>query len=75
MTSYTVTAMNGGHDRTCDSLEAARAFAGELLGENDSLDIHITDEKGKRHLTSEQHEFVGAATDSTICRSRTRTVY
>ena len=63
MSIYTVTAMTGGHDQTFDSLEAARAYAGELLGENDSLDIHITDETGKRHLTAEQLKFVETATD------------
>ena len=57
-TVYTVTAMSGGHDRTFDSLEAAREYASELLGENDSLDIHITDENGRRHLTYAQLEFV-----------------
>lgn len=49
MTSYTVTAMSGGNDKAFDSLEAARAYARELLGENDSLDIH---------LTADQREFV-----------------
>ena len=63
MSIYTVTAMTGGHDQTFDSLEAARAYAGELLGENDSLDIHITDETGLRHLTSKQLAFVETATD------------
>ena len=41
-----------------DSLEAAREYAGELLGENDSLDIQITDENGQHHLTYAQLEFV-----------------
>ncbi|MCY3864247.1 MAG: hypothetical protein OXG68_02300 [Chloroflexi bacterium] len=63
MSSYTVTAMTGGHDRTFANLEAARAYASGLLGENDSLDIRITDETGQRHLTSEQLDFVEAATD------------
>ena len=57
--------MNGGHDRAFASLEAAHAYAGELLGENDSLDLHITDETGQRHLTAEQREFVDEATDPT----------
>ena len=61
MSRYTVTAMSGGNDKTFDSLEAARAYAGELLGENDSLDIHITDGEGLRYLTSEQLALVEAA--------------
>ena len=71
MPSYTVTAMKGGHDRTFSSLEDARSYAGELTGENDSLDIHITDDKGRRHLTAEQREFVDEATDITKVQPET----
>ena len=56
-TRYTVEALTGGGE-SFDSLEAAREYAGELLGENDSLDIQITDENGQHHLTYAQLEFV-----------------
>ena len=54
---YTVTAMNGGHDRSFDSVEDASQYANEILGVNDSLDISITDETGETHLTDPQLEF------------------
>ena len=59
--SYTVTAMSGGHDRTFGSLEAAREHAGELQGENDSLDIDIWSdveqpELGRKQLRHEARQ-------------------
>ena len=56
-TKYTVQAMIGGGD-SFDTLEEARNYASELLGENDSLDITIIDKSGQHHLTYVQLTFV-----------------
>jgi len=56
--SYTVTAMSGGRDKSFPGLEAARAYADELLDENDSLDIHIVNQDGVRFYTNPQLELI-----------------
>ena len=56
--TYTVTAMSGGRDKSFPCLEAARAYADELLGENDSLDIHIVNQDGVRFYTNPQLELI-----------------
>lgn len=54
---YTVEALAGGGE-TFDDLEEARQYADELLGENDSSTISITDEAGVRHYTNPQLELI-----------------
>ena len=57
---YTVTAMTGSAGPFY-SLAAARDHATNILGDNDSLAIRITDQNGKRHMTYEQLELIAAA--------------